>query len=120
MNDDNLSEKIRQILKELDLTQDEFAKKIGTSRTMISKWVTGESNITLTSLKKIAEAANKPLQFFFDESTNQNNTNPPIPNLTPNKDSRDIWTEIDFLKKETELLKTQIENLTLKIKLSNK
>jgi len=37
-------------------TQEELAKKLGVSRTMISRWENGEENITLASLVKIAAA----------------------------------------------------------------
>jgi transcriptional regulator with XRE-family HTH domain len=106
MDNKVLGEKIREVIKKAGLTQEEFAKKINTSRVMVNKWISGDSNMSLSSLKKIAQAVGKPLEFFFINNDNENNDA--------------AFVEIELLKKEVEILKTKIENINLKIEMLSK
>jgi transcriptional regulator with XRE-family HTH domain len=69
----NIARKIQQAVKEAGLTQQQFAKAFGIGETMISQWLAGSKNPTLTTLQKIAKATNKPLSFFVDNSGNVGN-----------------------------------------------
>lgn len=55
------TEKIRQIRKEKEMTQQELAQKIGVKRAVISKYESGSIEPSLTQLQKIADALEVPL-----------------------------------------------------------
>ena len=64
--------RLKNIMLEQGLTQQRLADKIGVGQQLISFWVTGKQKPTVTSLKKIAEALNVPLNYFFENSDNNN------------------------------------------------
>lgn len=64
----DVAEKIRRAVKESGDSQQAFAKKNGLAESAISKWTSGDRNPSLRSLKKIAEATGKPLNYFFEDS----------------------------------------------------
>jgi transcriptional regulator with XRE-family HTH domain len=101
--------KIKQAIREMGLNQGEFAQKIQVKQQLVSAWITGYNNPSTTSLKKIAQATGKPLQFFFDNGENNQAANA--------QNNKDYSLEIELLKKEIENLKTKYDNLTLKIEL---
>lgn len=73
-----VGQKIKKAVKEIGLTHAQFEKKIKIGKNMISVWATGKRNPSLKSLKKIAGATDKPLNYFFDNleniSYNDNNS----------------------------------------------
>ena len=50
-----LGEKIRDLRKDMDFTQEEFAQKIGVTRLVVLKIEAGKSNPPITRLRDIAE-----------------------------------------------------------------
>ena len=52
----NLGKKIKTIRKQIGLTQEELARKVGTTKNYISKLENNKSDIELLTLKKIVEA----------------------------------------------------------------
>ena len=60
-----IGEKIRDAVKKTGLTQQEFCKRIGIGESVISRWLKGNRNPSITSLKKIADATNTPLNYFL-------------------------------------------------------
>ena len=50
----DISDKIELKLKELGMTQKEFAKKMGKTETEVSRWLSGTHNFTLRTLAKIS------------------------------------------------------------------
>lgn len=68
-----LGEKIKQSRKELGLTQQEFSKKLGISRSNLSDIENGRNKAgNLKLLSKIAELTQKPLTFFTQDDINFN------------------------------------------------
>jgi repressor LexA len=63
----NIGERIRQAIKEAGLTQQKLADKLGITNPVINVWVTGKRIPTVDSIKKIAQATNKPYSFFVEE-----------------------------------------------------
>lgn len=61
------AEQLRKILFEKKLTQEELGNLIGVKRPMISQWVTGARNPSLSSIKRIAEALKVPVKYFVDD-----------------------------------------------------
>jgi len=49
-----------------ELTQLDFARKIGTSRVTVGKWESGDGKPSLDLLVKISEAFHVPVSFFFN------------------------------------------------------
>jgi transcriptional regulator with XRE-family HTH domain len=60
-------EKVKMAVKESGYTQAEFEKKFGLANSLISRWAMGISKPSVKSLKKIAEATNKPLEYFLSD-----------------------------------------------------
>ncbi|MDR3243861.1 MAG: helix-turn-helix domain-containing protein [Elusimicrobiota bacterium] len=95
-------QKIKLAVKESGFTQEEFAKKMGTKHSAISRWINGGRNPKLVTLKKISELTKKPMQYFFDTSVNIGEVSD---NATVNINQKDF----EQLKKENELLKRELE-----------
>lgn len=63
-------DKIKSVRKELGLTQSEFAKKLGISRSYLGDLETGRlkgSNIQITS--KLSDISGKPMEHFLNKNT---------------------------------------------------
>jgi transcriptional regulator with XRE-family HTH domain len=61
-------QKIKKAIKETGATQEQFARQIKSTQAAISRIINGGRNPSLKSLKKIAAATGKPLNYFFDNS----------------------------------------------------
>jgi transcriptional regulator with XRE-family HTH domain len=125
MDNKRIVERIRAAVKESGFTQREFAKKIGISETAISRWHGGDRQPSITSLKKIANATGKPLNFFLDSSIGSNNTMGSnavieINDVQTGAISSKINTRMELLEKDNELLKKDIEILKLQMELLKK
>lgn len=60
-----IGEKIRKYRMDLNISQENFANKIGMDRTYYSSIENGKHNITILSLMKILEGLNVTLEEFF-------------------------------------------------------
>jgi len=67
MDAKKLGKKIKLARVELDLNQTELADKISAKQKSISRYETGASLPSLTTLTKIAKVLKKPASYFFDE-----------------------------------------------------
>lgn len=110
-----VAEKIAQAIKEKGLTQQQFCKKYGLGESVVSRWLKGNRNPSIKSLKVIANATGLPLNYFLDDSQKNfensgiigdNNSN------NFNSDMKDIKIqlqdhEIRLLKLENEILRKE-------------
>lgn len=62
-----LADRIRTARKHIDLSQIELAQQVGVSDKAISSYEVGRAIPPLDILKKISEATQKPMAFFFNE-----------------------------------------------------
>lgn len=60
-----IGEKIRKYRMDLNISQENFANRIGMDRTYYSSIENGKHNITILSLMKILEGLNITLEEFF-------------------------------------------------------
>lgn len=60
-------DKVKECRKELGLTQIEFSKKIGISRSYLAEIERGRIKGTVALITKLSEATNKPLSYFIDD-----------------------------------------------------
>lgn len=67
MDAKKLGKKIKMARVELDLNQTELADKIGAKQKSISRYETGASLPSLSTLSKMAKALKKPASYFLDE-----------------------------------------------------
>ncbi len=113
MSKKNVGIKIKEAIKEAGYTQSAFEKKIGIGENLISRWVSGDRNPSLTSIKKIAQATGKPLYYFFDNSTNSKGNNNSI---IVGQNSFESKHDLELLKKDIEILKKENEFIQEKVK----
>ena len=67
MNLEKIGNRIRYLrVNYTNLSQDEFAKKLGYDRAYLSRVESGKQNLTVESLIKICEGLNVTLKDFFD------------------------------------------------------
>lgn len=78
--DMNPGEKIKEIRKRKNITQEQLAKKLGVKRSVISKYENGTVNMTLKTMLKIAMELDVSVDDFISENEE------PKPN---NDDERD-------------------------------
>ena len=110
--------KLKIALLESHLNTVSLAKKLGIQPGSVSKWMTGENNPKLSTLKNIAKATGKPINYFFADVKGNGNA---VGNNNNTRIETDLKNDIDFIKKELEVHRLKLENLTLKIeKLQNK
>lgn len=69
---DEISDKIRSLRKNNNLTLKELSEKTGLSISFLSQVENGTSSLAITSLKKIADALNVPINIFFGDCQNHN------------------------------------------------
>ncbi|MBN1622705.1 MAG: helix-turn-helix domain-containing protein [Endomicrobiales bacterium] len=62
----SIGRKIKLARTELGFTQQELAKKLNTSHSVIATWENDKFMPNQESLKKLAQALNKPITYFFD------------------------------------------------------
>jgi transcriptional regulator with XRE-family HTH domain len=75
-----IRERIKQAIKEAGLNQTTFASALNLKQSTVNTWVTGKRNPTVTTLKKIATATGKPLNYFFEN----------LGDINSNKDNKGI------------------------------
>ena len=106
MNKNILGEKIKEAIKKTGLTQTEFEKKFDISENLVSRWIKGDRNPSIKSLKKIAEATNTPLNFFLDNNL--------ISDASIKKESN-IDEKIDLILKKITSIESEIKLIKVKI-----
>lgn len=113
-----VAEKIAQAIKEKGLTQQQFCKKYGLGESVVSRWLKGNRNPSIKSLKVIANATGLPLNYFLDDSQKNFENSGIIGDRNTdnnfNADLKDIKIqlqdhEIRLLKLENELLRKELK-----------
>ena len=106
MNKNILGEKIKEAVKKTGLTQTEFERKFDISENLVSRWIKGDRNPSIKSLKKIAEATKTPLDFFLDNSL--------ISDITPSSKT-DINDKINLILQKITSIESEIKSIKTKI-----
>jgi transcriptional regulator with XRE-family HTH domain len=123
MKNELFRKNLKNLLVELDMSQQELADKMGIQRQQISYWIRGKNTPTDRSLKKIADALGKPINFFLENSELSNNVigNSGRVNHVSNEKSggavqrdefdgfkREVAKDIEILKLQIDLLKKDL------------
>lgn len=115
---DNIIKKIKIAMIESGFNQVSLAKKMGKTHSAINKMLNGGSTITMENLEKIATLTKRPINYFFDNSTDvEGNQNIVGKNITV---SPDVEKDIKLLTAKIAALESKIENLELKYNLLKK
>lgn len=64
-------DKIKSKRRELNLSQEELANKLGLTRQAISKWETEKSTPTMTNLRELAEVFGVDMAYFIGENKSE-------------------------------------------------
>ena len=67
--------RIIDLYKSKRMTQEELAEKSGISKTTLSQILLGQSNPTVETIEKIADALSVPVSYFFDDEISQTGNN---------------------------------------------
>ena len=74
MNRKDIGDRIKKLrIDKLNISQDNFAKKIGISRSYLCKLEAGSKNFTFDTLIKICKGLDVTLRDFFDFETSKYN-----------------------------------------------
>lgn len=104
-------EQLKKIMYERELNQEQVAKLIGSNQRVVSRWLTGIQNPSLSSVKKIAAALDLPINFFVENSGGIVNTGSVGGNVSVGgMDEKDI----KILKLEKEVLELKLKLKELK------
>ena len=91
---------------------------MGKTHSAINKMLNGGSTITMENLEKIATLTKRPINYFFDNSTDvKGNQNIVGKNITV---SPNVEKDIALMRVKIEALESKIENLELKYNLLKK
>lgn len=113
---DNIIKKIKIAMIESGFNQVSLAKKMGKTHSAINKMLNGGSTITMENLEKIATLTKRPINYFFDNSTDvKGNQNIVGKNITvsPNvdKDIKLLFAQVELLTAKMQILETKIKLL---------
>lgn len=114
----DLIKKIKIAMIESGLNQVTLAEKMGKTHSAINKMLNGGSAITMANLEKIAALTKRPVNYFFDNSTDVKGNH----NVVGNNNSvpADMEKDIKLLTAKITALESKIENLELKYNLLKK
>lgn len=115
---ENLIKKIKIAMAEVGLNQTSLAEKLGVKPNTISQWLSGTNSPKLETLKKVARATGKNINYFFDSSTQvSGNSNVVGKNIDI---SADVKKDIALLMAKMAAVESKIETLELKYNLLKK
>lgn len=103
-------EQLKKVMFERELTQTKLAALIGGNQRVISTWLTGSKNPSLSSIKKIAAALDLPINFFVENSGGVVNTGVSGDISVGGMDEKDI----KILKLEKQVLELKLKLKELK------
>jgi len=112
-----LAEKIKKAIKKTGLTQTAFEKKYNISENLISSWIHGKRNPSITSLNKIAEATKIPLEYFLEEDDVKNIINNNGTTIGAIGNNNTVNIQLQLKDHEIRLLKIERDNAELKLKI---
>lgn len=69
---EEIAKRFKELRSQQNLTLKELSEKTGLSISFLSQVERGTSSLAITSLKKIADAFNVPINYFFESWVNQN------------------------------------------------
>ena len=106
-----VANKIKLAMLESGFNQLTLAKELGLTQSAVSKWLNGASAVSMKSLYAIAALTGKPVNYFFDNSTEVHGDG--------NVVGKNIKASAD-VQKDIKLLSAQVELLTVKMQLMEK
>lgn len=113
--DKNIIKKIKIAMAEMGLNQTTLAKKLGVKPNTVSQWLTGTNTPQMATLKKVAQATGKPVNYFFDNSVSvKGNSN--VVGKNNKASSDDLQKDIQLLSTKVELLAAKLQILETEIK----
>lgn len=59
-------QKVRDVMKELGITQEELAQKLGMKRETLNRKINGQANWTFKDLDSLTKVLGKDLNYFLD------------------------------------------------------
>lgn len=95
---DLFGDKLKKIRTERELTQQQFADLLGTSKQVISRYETNQRTPKITIAQEYADKLNVPLNYLIDDNITsvEVNDNRPLPHLTK-RDERQIQKKLEAL-----------------------
>lgn len=108
---------IEDIIDELNITQDEFAKRMGVSSKTISKIVNGKANITEVLAEKLSRFTGISFKTWMNLQASYNKKVIEIKNKMALDEEKEIAKEIDFnyFKKELKIIEDKTYRINEKI-----
>lgn len=108
---------IEDIIDELNITQDEFAKRMGVSSKTISKIVNGKANITEVLAEKLSRFTGISYKTWMNLQASYNKKVIEIKNKMALDEEKEIAKEIDFnyFKKELKIIEDKTYRINEKI-----
>ena len=109
--ENSLEKKVKIALAENGVTQAELARKMGIPAPQLSPWLKGVYKPSAQNLQKLADALDRPINYFFDKS--------PIITGDNNNVNSKVSSEKDviIMKQKIAIMEKDIENINLRIKI---
>lgn len=101
--------KIKDLLKEKNITQREFAKKINVTLTTVSNYLTKKTKIDIDTFIKIAKVLGVPVGYFFDEKKGSKEID------EFQKQIKNLKELLEFYKDTSFILKSNVQILLMNI-----
>lgn len=111
-----VADKIKMAMLESGFNQMTLAKELGLTQSAVSKWLNGASVVSMKSLYAIAALTGKPVNYFFDNSTDVKGNNNVVGHNIKVTPDDDLHKDVKLLSVQVELLNTKMKLLEEEIK----
>lgn len=115
-SEEEVVKKIKIAMAEMGLNQTSLAKKLGVKPNTVSQWLTGTNAPKTDTIKKIAKATGKPINYFFAEVKGNNIAVGHGAKTSPTNDAtiQVLTAQVQMLMAKVKLLEHEVEVLKKK------
>lgn len=109
---EDFAKKLRKAIGNADMSQKEFAEKIGVKKQQISKWTTGMAVPRSGTIEKIAQTLGVPVSYFVDNSVSQQaNGNAGNVSQSVSVGGGDVGAKLEIMNVKLDLIVEMLRNM---------
>ena len=103
--------RLKKIMFDKNITQQQLADKLNVAQTIISRWVRGNFNPNMNSVKKLATALDVPVSYFMEDEKN---------GIKNSEDNNNNNLVIDLIKQQNEKFEEKLKRYDMEFILMRK
>lgn len=110
---DTFKDRLKQLRNEKNLTQEELAKYIGTTRATLASWETGRREPDMETLRKLSDYFNVTLDWLIGNTDIRNQADEITDAISDDPELAEFWNDLKQ-REDLKLLFKQTRNLSPK------